>query len=184
MFNFGSNLTQGDFKKKDVAFIYKYPNTLVGVNIKGENLLKYMEWSMSYYNTYSEGDVTISFNPKIRGYNYDMFSGVTYNIDVSKPAGQRVCNLLINGQPLDLNKDYKLAVNNYRFGNLMTNGWVSAEDKYFDSYEVMQDTGRIRALIVKYVQEERKGILSPKVDNKLENNRNKYKQERTNCSIQ
>lgn len=106
LFNFGSNLTQGDFKKKDVAFIYKYPNTLVGVNIKGENLLKYMEWSMSYYNTYSEGDVTISFNPKIRGYNYDMFSGVTYNIDVSKPAGQRVCNLLINGQPLDLNKDY------------------------------------------------------------------------------
>ncbi len=165
LFNFGSNLKQGDFKKKDVAFIYKYPNTLNGVNITGENLKAYMEWSASYYNTYTDGDVTISFNQDVRGYNYDMFSGMTYDIDISEEAGNRVKNVLISGEPLDETKIYKLAVNNYRFGTLLTNGWVTEEDAYYDSYEELQDAGRIRSLIIKYVQEEKDGNISPTVDN-------------------
>ncbi|MCT4563206.1 MAG: 5'-nucleotidase C-terminal domain-containing protein [Maledivibacter sp.] len=165
LFNFGSNLPQGEFKNKDVAFIYKYANTLVGVNITGENLKKYMEWSASYYNTYKDGDVTVSFNPEIRGYNYDMFSGMTYDINISKEAGNRVENILIAGKPLDEAKIYKLAVNNYRYGTLAKNGWVNDADKYYDSYEKLQDAGRIRDLIIKYAKEEQKGEISPKVDN-------------------
>jgi 2',3'-cyclic-nucleotide 2'-phosphodiesterase/3'-nucleotidase len=165
LFNFGSNLLKGPFKKKDVAFIYKYPNTLVGTKITGANLKKYMEWSASYYNTWKEGDVTISFNPKIRGYNYDMFSGMTYEINLSKPAGERVENVLINGLPLVDNNVYRLSLNNYRFGTLLGLGLVTMEDRYYDSYEIMQDAGRIRAMIVKYVQEEKGGVLAPTVDN-------------------
>ncbi|MGB2783005.1 MAG: metallophosphoesterase, partial [Atribacterota bacterium] len=41
LFNFGSNLLKGPFKKKDVAFIYLYPNTLVGTKITGANMKKY-----------------------------------------------------------------------------------------------------------------------------------------------
>ena len=36
---------------------------------------------------------------------------------------------------------------------------------YFDSYETMQDAGRIRALIGKYVKDVDKGVISPKVNN-------------------
>lgn len=165
VFNFDSNLNAGDFKKKDVAFIYKYTNTLMGVNMTGENLLKYMEWSMNYYNQAKPGDVTVSFNPKVRGYNYDMFDGVNYKVDISKPAGERIVDATINGQPIDPKKTYKVAINNYRFGTLMNLGLVTEKDKYYDSYEELQDGGRIRDLIVKYVQENLKGELNPKVDN-------------------
>ncbi|GAB4118339.1 MAG: 5'-nucleotidase C-terminal domain-containing protein [Candidatus Caldatribacteriota bacterium] len=165
LFNFGSNLVKGPFKKKDVAFIYKYDNTLVGTKITGANLKKYLEWSASYYNSWKEGDVTVSFNPKIRGYNYDMFSGLTYEINLSKPAGERVENIVINGQPLIDDKIYRLAVNNYRFGTLLGLGLVTMEDRYYDSYELLQDAGRIRDMIIKYVQEEKDGILAPTVDN-------------------
>ncbi|WP_432404040.1 5'-nucleotidase C-terminal domain-containing protein [Wukongibacter sp. M2B1] len=165
LFNFGSNLKKGDFKKKDVAFIYKYSNTLNGVNITGENLKKYMEWSASYYNTYKDGDVTVSFNPEVRGYNYDMFAGITYDIDISQSSGSRIKNLLIAGKPVEDSKVYKLAVNNYRLGTLLTNEWVTKEDVYYDSYKEMQDAGRIRDLIIKYVREEQDGKISPKVDN-------------------
>lgn len=165
LFNFGSNLTGGDFMRKDVAFIYKYPNTLSGVNISGENMLKYMEWSVTYYNTYTPGDVTISFNPEIRGYNYDMFSGMTYEIDITKEAGNRVKNVLVGGEPLDMNKIYKLAVNNYRFGTLISLGLVDLDDEYYNSYTLMQDAGRIRDLIIKYTIEEKNGVLMPTVDN-------------------
>lgn len=165
LFNFGSTLHTGDFKKKDVAYIYKYPNTLVGVNITGENLKKYMEWSAGYYNQAQPGDLTVSFNPEIRGYNYDMFSGVEYDIDISKPAGERIVNLTFNGGPIEDGKVYKLAVNNYRFGTIEKLGLVTKADKYFDSYEAMQDAGRIRSLIVKYVQEEKGGEIVPNCDN-------------------
>jgi len=165
LFNFGSNLLKGPFKKKDVAFIYLYPNTLVGTKITGANLKKYMEWSASYYNTYKDGDVTISFNPEIRGYNYDMFSGLTYDVNLSKPAGERVENVLFNGKPLDDSGTYQLSLNNYRFGTLLGLGLVTMDDRYYDSYETLQDAGRIQAMIVKYVQEEKAGVLTPTVDN-------------------
>jgi 2',3'-cyclic-nucleotide 2'-phosphodiesterase/3'-nucleotidase len=156
-----ANLVAGPFKNKDVANIYKYSNTLVGVNITGENLLKYMEWSMSYYNTWHEGDVTISFNPEVRGYNYDMFSGVDYKVDLSKDAGHRVVNPTIKGKAIDPKKVYKLAINNYRFGTLATMGLVKEEDKYFDSGN--DEVSTIRGFIIKYVKEEKNGKLEPKV---------------------
>lgn len=159
------NLVKGDFKKKDVANIYKYTNTLMGVNITGENLKKYMEWSVSYFNTYREGDVTVSFNPDIRGFNYDMFAGINYDIDITQEAGSRVKNLTFKGEPINDDEIYKLAVNNYRFGTLLSEGFATNEDVFYDSYETMQDAGRIRALIVKYIQEEKEGKAVPRVDN-------------------
>jgi 2',3'-cyclic-nucleotide 2'-phosphodiesterase (5'-nucleotidase family) len=160
-----ANLRAGNFQNKDVANIYKYANTLVGVNMTGKNLIEFMEWSMSYYNTWNEGDVTISFNKDIRGYNYDMFAGVNYKVDLSKDAGNRVVDPTINGEVIDPTKTYKVAVNNYRFGTLTKKGWVTPEDKYYDSYETMQDAGRIRDLIIKYTKEEKNGELNPIVHN-------------------
>lgn len=167
LFNFGSNLKAGDFKKKDVAYIYKYPNTLIGVTISGANLKKYMEWSVAYYNTFKPGDLTISFNEKIRGYNYDMFAGVTYDIDLSKEAQNRIVNARIDGKPLDISRQYKLAVNNYRFGTLLKLGLVTEEDKYYDSIAKFADIpdGRVRDLIIKYTKEVKNGTLDPTVDN-------------------
>lgn len=163
-FRLDMNLKKGDFKKKDVAFIYKYSNTLMGVNMTGENLLKYMEWSASYYNTAKKGDVTISFNPNVRGYNYDMFEGIDYDIDISKEAGNRITNAKIKGQTLDPKKVYKVAVNNYRFGTLQSLKLATPKDVYYDSYEVMQDAGRIRDLIGAYVKKVDKGVITPKVN--------------------
>lgn len=168
LFNFGSNLKKGPFKRKDVAYIYKYTNTLIGVNITGENLLKYMEWSYSFYNQLQPGDLTISFNENIRGYNFDMFSGVKYKVDVTKPAGHRIVNPTINGKPIDPKATYKLAVNNYRFGTLSTLKLVTDADKYYDSYDELQDGGRMRDLIIKYISEEKGGKVTPELEHNWE----------------
>ena len=168
LFNFDSNLVKGPFKRKDVAFIYKYTNTLIGVNITGENLLKYMEWSYSFYNQLQPGDLTISFNENIRGYNFDMFAGVNYKVDPTKPAGQRIVNPTINGKPIDPKATYKLAINNYRFGTLSNLKLVTDADKYYDSYDELQDGGRMRDLIIKYITEEKGGKVTPQLDNNWE----------------
>ena len=165
LFNFGSNLEKGPFKRKDVAFIYKYTNTLMGVNITGENLLKYMEWSADYYNQLMPVDLTISFDENVRGYNYDMFYGIDYKIDITKPKGKRIIDAKINGKPVDKKKVYKLAINNYRFGTLLTLGLIKESDMYYDSYAELQDGGRVRDLIIKYITEEKNGKVTPVLKN-------------------
>jgi 2',3'-cyclic-nucleotide 2'-phosphodiesterase/3'-nucleotidase len=47
-------------------------------------------------------------------YNYDAVSGLTYDIDIAKPAGARIVNLSFEGAPLDPAARFVLAVNNYR----------------------------------------------------------------------
>ncbi|KAL6605250.1 phosphatase/nucleotidase [Neocallimastix sp. 'constans'] len=162
LFNNNQNLKAGDFKRKDVAFIYKYDNTLMGINIKGENLLKYMEWTVGYYQTVKEGDVTIAFNPDFRSYNYDMLSGIQYEIDLSEPEGRRIKNVTFNGKKIDPNATYKLALNNYRFGTLTSNGWATEADVYYSSVNDPKPT--IRDFIAKYTQEVLGGTISPKCD--------------------
>ncbi len=165
LFNFGSNLEKGPFKRKDVAFIYKYSNTLMGVNITGENLLKYMEWSVNYYNQLTPDDLTISFDENVRGYNYDMFYGVNYKVDITKPQGKRIVDAKIGGKAVQKDKVYKLAINNYRFGTLLTMGLIKDTDKYYDSYDELQDGGRVRDLIIKYITEQKNGKVTPKLQN-------------------
>ena len=82
-----ANLDTGSIRKCDLARIYMYPNTLYKLQLTGRQLKKYMEWSASYYNTLKDGDLTVSFNPESRGYLYDMFSGINYEINLSKEPG-------------------------------------------------------------------------------------------------
>ena len=93
LFNIDANLEPGKIKKSDTSLIYKYGNTLYKVQMTGKQLKKYMEWSANYYNTYNPKDLTISFNENVRGFNYDMFSGVDYQIDISEKPGNRIKNL-------------------------------------------------------------------------------------------
>jgi 2',3'-cyclic-nucleotide 2'-phosphodiesterase/3'-nucleotidase len=64
---------------------------------------------------YVKQEKTGSVKLKNPYYNFDSAEGINYIIDVSKPAGERVNILsLSNGQPFDLNRIYKVAMNSYR----------------------------------------------------------------------
>ncbi|HFL3828618.1 TPA: 5'-nucleotidase C-terminal domain-containing protein, partial [Clostridioides difficile] len=155
-----SNIKKGEITYSSIFDIYKYPNTLVGVEITGKELKDYMEWSAAYYNTYKPGDVTISFNPEIRAYNYDVFAGLDYQIDISKPAGERIKNLKFKGKAVKPDDKFKLAINNYRYGGLKNMGIISGEP-YFES-----DPISLRSYIAKHIKE--LGTIEPKVDNNWE----------------
>lgn len=160
LFSQNSNLRTGDVTYASIFEIYKYPNTLIGIEVTGAELKAYMEWSASYYNTFAPGDINISFNPNIRGYNYDMFQGVDYKVDVSKPAGERIVDLKFKGEPLKAEDKIKLAINNYRYGGLKNMGIISGEP-YFES-----DPMSLRSYIAQYIKENTP--ISPAVDNNWE----------------
>lgn len=159
LFKADSNLPFGDINYANIFDIYKYPNTLIGVEVTGAQLKKYMEWSAAYYNTYKPGDVAVSFDEKIRSYNYDMFSGVTYKIDISKPAGSRIVDLKLGGDPVSDSKIIRLAINNYRYDGLKSLGILNNDNKVFFN----SDPTALRSYIKDYIAMNK--VISPTVDN-------------------
>lgn len=162
-----ANVLEGPIKKSDIAMIYKYDNTLRSYKMNGAQLKKYMEWSAAFYNQFKSGDLTISFNPEVRGYNYDIFSGITYDINISKPVGSRIQNLRKkNGKPVKDTDTFIVAVNDYRGKSTFT----SEKDGLFKPGEVelvqdlfltMGDKARIRELIKDYIVNVKGGVITP-----------------------
>ncbi len=168
LFDVNSNLLAGDYKKKDGVKVYKYDNTLRAVNITGKQLKAIMEEQAGkFFNQYKDGDVTISFNETIRLYNYDVFAGVEYQIDISKPVGERIVNVLYKGEPLGDQEKLVLALNNYRYGGLAASGMISADSKdlVYDS-AVTAIVPAVRDMISEYVAKIDK--LMPEWDNNWE----------------
>lgn len=171
-----ANIKEGPIKRSDISLIYRYDNTLYVLEVTGAQLKKYMEWSVSFYNQFSPGDLTISFNQKIPGYNYDIFKGISYEIDISKPAGERIINLRKNdGTPIKDDDVLTLAVNNYRANTQLLNyGPIFKEGeklpKLLGRTEDMPEFsaisgGDMRKLIEKYIIEVKKGVLTPDFEN-------------------
>ncbi|WP_431922570.1 bifunctional metallophosphatase/5'-nucleotidase [Micromonospora wenchangensis] len=110
---------QGDVRIRDVAGLYVYDNTLEAVVLTGAEVKAYLEYSAKYFTTLPVGapvdPATIS-DPAVPDYNYDVISGLDYDIDVSRPVGQRITRLVLPGTdtPVAADAQFVVAVNNYR----------------------------------------------------------------------
>lgn len=106
-----------DITMRDIVSNYIYPNTLQVIRISGQDIKDALERSASYFDTYDGGEVKVhaSFSePKPQHYNYDMWEGIEYKLDISRPPGERVVFLEYEGKPLDPNGQYDVVMNNYR----------------------------------------------------------------------
>ncbi|GGS79171.1 hypothetical protein GCM10010156_42440 [Planobispora rosea] len=108
----------GPVSVRDMAGLYIYDNTLMAVKLTGAQLKEYLEYSARYFNQLAPGapadPAALTNAGGIPDYNYDQLSGVTYDIDVAKPVGQRVTGLSHQGQPVTDDQQFAVAINNYR----------------------------------------------------------------------
>ncbi|HEY6059485.1 MAG TPA: 5'-nucleotidase C-terminal domain-containing protein [Gemmatimonadales bacterium] len=111
-FDPSSGLPDGTIHRRDVAGIYPYENTLVAVRISGQQLRGFLEHSAEYYRTYAPGRRIV--NDAVQGYNFDVVSGASYRIDLSRPPGQRIESLTVNGRPVSAADSFTFATNSYR----------------------------------------------------------------------
>ena len=137
LFKSDSDLPEGEIYYKNIFDIYKYDNTLYRISVTGKELKDYMEWSAGFYNQWMPGDINISFDPEFPDYQYDMFAGVDYEIDISKPKGERIQNVMFKGEPLEDDQVLKLCVSNFRYSAaLKPNKLVSERPEWESSCSV------------------------------------------------
>lgn len=163
LFSGSTNLKAGPFCVKDGVKVYRYENTLVTVKVTGAQLKSIMEMHAGrFYNKWNKGDVTISFNPEMRLYEFDTFQGVNYEIDITKPVGRRIVNVLYKGKKLAVDDELVLVLNSYRYGQLVGEKLINAEDLLYDSVNSADSPG-IRSMITDYIA--KRGKITPECDN-------------------
>jgi 2',3'-cyclic-nucleotide 2'-phosphodiesterase/3'-nucleotidase len=155
-FNADARIAKGPVSVRDIAGLYVYENTLAVLEVTGQQLKDALEHSAKYYKPYVPGKpLTDLIDEKIPAYNFDIAEGVTYELDISKPIGQRIQNLRFHGQPLSPAKKLRLATNNYR-----VNGG-GGYTMYKNAPVVYRSSEEIRELIIDWVERNKTIPVAP-----------------------
>lgn len=146
-FNLEARIDKGPVTVRDIAGLYIYENTLAVLEVTGRQLKEALEHSARYYKPYVTGKSPRELvDEKIPAYNFDIAEGVTYELDISKPFGERIQNLRFRGQPLSPSQKLRLATNNYR-----VNGG-GGYTMYQNAPVVYRSSEEIRELIIDWVE--------------------------------
>ncbi|WP_430488977.1 bifunctional 2',3'-cyclic-nucleotide 2'-phosphodiesterase/3'-nucleotidase [Rossellomorea marisflavi] len=165
-----TDIPQGELAIKNVADLYLYPNTLQAVLIKGSDVKEWLEMSAGQFNQIDpkkRGEQSL-INQEFRSYNYDVIDGVTYEIDVTKPAkydadgnvinpkSQRIKNLKFNGKKINPKQSFLVATNNYRASG---GGHFPGID---GTNIAIQAPDENRNVVIDYIMEQ--GSINPEAD--------------------
>src|ERR1044071_2759320 len=155
-FNSEARIAKGPVSVRDIAGLYVYENTLAVLEVTGQQLKDALEHSAKYFKAYEPGKPAADLvDEKIPAYNFDIAEGVTYDLDISKPIGQRIQNLRFRGQPLSMTRKLRLATNNYR-----VNGG-GGYTMYKNAPVVYRSSEEIRELIIDWLERNKTIPVTP-----------------------
>lgn len=136
---FDARIEAGPVYVSDLFNLYRYENSIYTMRMTGLEIRRYLEMSYALWvNTMEKKEDHImlldihTYKDKQRmgfknlAFNFDSAAGIDYEVDVTKPIGERVRILrMSDGRPFDEKQWYKVAVNSYRGnggGELLTLG--------------------------------------------------------------
>ena len=134
--SFDESINAGDVRVSDLFNLYKYENQIYTLRMTGKEIHDYLEMSYAMWTDrmmtpddhimLMERDEHGSYVFKNLAFNFDSAAGIDYEVDVTKPAGEKVTILrMSDGTPFEPAKWYKVAMNSYRGnggGELLTKG--------------------------------------------------------------
>ena len=146
-FNLEARIAKGPVTVRDISGLYVYENTLVVLEVTGQQLKEALEHSAKFFRPYEAGKSPAELvNDKVPSYNFDLAEGVEYEIDIKRPIGDRIQNLRFHGKPLEPTQKLRLATNNYRVNG--GGGYVM----YKSAPVVYRSSEEIREMIIDWVE--------------------------------
>jgi len=123
--SFDSVIKKGEVYVRDMFKLYKFDNLLYMIELTGEDVKKYLEFSYGlWFNRMRNiNDTLLNFKYNFKGelvmaeknYNFSSAAGINYSVFLKKPYGRKIeIHSMANGKPFDENKKYKIVLNSYR----------------------------------------------------------------------
>jgi 2',3'-cyclic-nucleotide 2'-phosphodiesterase/3'-nucleotidase len=129
---------------RDVAGLYVFENTLEARILTGAQIVDYLEFSARYFVQTAAGapvdPAALTNAGSTPDYNYDVVSGISYEIDIAQPAGSRISKVLFGGAPIDASARFVFAVNNYRANGGGAFPHVAAAQQVWANSEEIRNT--------------------------------------------
>jgi len=105
-----------DLTLNDIAINFPFENDLVVLEVTGEILKEALEKNASYF---SKENHQIIVNPKflfpkVEHYNYDVYDGISYVMDINQKIGHRIVTMTYHHEQIQPTDVFKLALNSYR----------------------------------------------------------------------
>ncbi|PAT01993.1 hypothetical protein CI105_03800 [Candidatus Izimaplasma bacterium ZiA1] len=153
--NFASGFNK-EISIRDVLNTYVYPNTLVVVEINGKELKKILEHHATFFDLVNN-NIIISTNyikPKLELYNYVMFDGISYTINVSNDLGNKITNLKFQNKEVQKEDSFKLCINNYRASG-------AGNENIYEHLNIIKEYPfDISELLMNYIKDKKNIIIS------------------------
>ena len=140
-----ASVEAGKITLGDIYTVLPFDNTLVKIEVSGRDLLGALEHSVRLYPEQNGGFLQVS--------------GLEIMFDPSREPGSRVMDVLVNGEALDLDKQYTVATNDFL---------AAGGDGYttFTSAKVLVDTGEmLRDAMANHMAAQ--GTISPDIEGRI-----------------
>lgn len=99
----------GPISLKDCYSFYKYDNNLLYmIEMNGKQVKDWLEDCAKDFTVEADGTITGG------GFGTDQMYGVSYDVYLGNPEGERVQNLTYQGKPVTADQTFKVALNSYR----------------------------------------------------------------------
>ena len=105
---------KGPVKRKKILNLIP-DNYLHILNMTGQNMRLALERSAAFFQLSDDNRCIVS--TKI--YDYDIWSGIHYKVDISKPVGERIIELSHNGEDVQDKDRFKVALYHFRAGGAL-----------------------------------------------------------------
>ncbi|KGI61462.1 bifunctional UDP-sugar hydrolase/5'-nucleotidase [Prevotella sp. S7 MS 2] len=175
---FDASIKAGTLHVSDMFNLYRFENQLYVMRLTGEEIRKHLEMSYDQWvNTMKSPNDHLLLLADTKGdqqrlgfknftFNFDSAAGIIYEVDVTKPDGQKVRIIsMADGRPFKENEWYKVAINSYRGnggGELLTRGAGIPRDS-LESRIVWRSEKDQRYYLMKEIEKTK--VMDPKPNN-------------------
>lgn len=139
-----ASIPAGDVTFGHIITSFPFTNTLAVIEVTGSELMDALEHGVDLY-------------PEQAGH-FPHVSGMTYKFDADKEVGQRIVEVTVGGEPLDLEATYRVVTNDFMAAG--GDGYTMFEGKPF-----VAEGGLLSDVLVDYIKE--LGEVNPKVEGRI-----------------
>jgi len=142
-----ARIPKGSVTVRNIIGLYEYEAAPIIVEVTGKQLKEALEHSARHFGRYKPNTpIEELIDERFPAYTYDVAEGIDYELDISRPVGERVQNMRFRGKPVEPAQKLRLATITFR-----VNGGAGYT-MFKDAPVISRSSKELRELIIDWVK--------------------------------